>query len=86
MRIFDVTIDLNNGLIRIKYPERKCEKKPIKKFLLNQTKVSTFLKRKVRLKPHQAVRATFRMSKLNELSNDREVCLFPIQSVKAQLF
>ena len=36
-----------------------------------------FLDRKVRLKPNQAVAATFRMSNLNELSNDRQVCLVP---------
>ena len=31
VRNFDVTIDLNYGSIRIKEPERKYEKKPIKK-------------------------------------------------------
>ena len=36
-----------------------------------------FLDRKVRLKPNQAVIGTFRMRNLNELSNDRQVCLVP---------
>ena len=36
-----------------------------------------FLDRKVRLKPNQAVVATFRMMNLNELSNDRQACLVP---------
>ena len=31
VRSFDVTIDLNDGLIRIKNPERKYEKKPLNK-------------------------------------------------------
>ena len=53
------------------------EKKPINKILTDQTKVSIFLYRKLRLKPHQAVIATFRMRNLNELSNDRQVCLVP---------
>ena len=31
----------------------------------------------MRLKPNQAVVAKFRMRKLNELSNDRQMCLVP---------
>ena len=75
VRNFDVTIDLNDGLIRIKDPERKYEKKPLNKILFTQANVPIFLDRKVRLKPNQAVVATFRMGILNELSNDRQVCL-----------
>ena len=77
VRNFDVTFDLNDGLIRIKDPERKYEKKPLNKIVINQAKVPIFLDRKVRLKPNQAVVATFRMRNLNELSNDRQVCLVP---------
>ena len=51
VRNFDVTIDLNDGLIRIKDPERKYEKKPLNKILINQAKVPIFLDRKVKLKP-----------------------------------
>ena len=36
VRNFDVMIDLNDGLIRIKDPERKYEKKPLNKILINQ--------------------------------------------------
>ena len=82
-RNFDVTIDLNDGLIRIKDPEKKYEKKPINKILINQAKVPIFLDRKVRLKPHQAVLATFRMRNLNELSNDRQMCLVPNPNSKS---
>ena len=39
--------------------------------------------RKVRLKPNQAVVATFRMRNLNELSNDRQVCLVPNPNSKS---
>ena len=77
VRNFDVTIFLNDGLIRIKDPERKCEKKPIKKILINQAKLPIFLDGKVRLKPHQAVIAIFRMRNLNQSSNNRQVCLVP---------
>ena len=83
VRNFDVTIDLNDGLIRIKDPERKNEKKPLNKILINQAKVPIFLDRKVRLKPNQAVIATFRMRNLNELSNDRQVCLIPNPNSKS---
>ena len=50
VRNFDVTVDLNDELIRIKDPERKYEKKPLNKILINQAKVPIFLCRKVRLK------------------------------------
>ena len=83
VRNFDVTIDLNDGLIRIKDPERKYEKRPLNKILINQAKVPIFLDRKVRLKPNQAVVATFRMRNLNELSNDRQVCLVPNPNSKS---
>ena len=75
IRNFDVTIDLNDGLIKIKDPERKYEKKPLNKILINKAKVSTFKDRKVRLKPNQVILVTFRMRNLNELSNNRQMCL-----------
>ena len=84
-RNFDVKNELNDGLIRIKNPKRKFEKKPIIKILMNQAKVPIFLGRKVRLKPNQAVIATIRIRNLNELSNDRQVCLVPNPKKKAQL-
>ena len=83
VRNFDVTINLNDGLIRIKDPERMYEKKPLNKILINQAKVPIFLDRKVRLKPNQAVVATFRMRNLNELSNERQVCLVPNPNSKS---
>ena len=83
VRNYDATIDLNVGLIRIKDPERKYEKKLLNKILINQAKVPIFLDRKVRLKPNQAVVATFRMRNLNELSNDRQVCLVPNPNSKS---
>ena len=67
VRNFDVTIDLNGGLKKSKDPEKKYEKKAILKILINQAKVPIFF-RDVRLKPHQAVTANFRMRTLNELS------------------
>ena len=83
VRNFDVAIDLNDVLIRIKDPERKYEKKPLNKILISQAKVTIFLDRKVRLKANQAVVATFRMRNLNEISMDRQVCLVPNPNSKS---
>ena len=83
---FDVTIDLNDGLIKIKDPERKYEKKPIKKILINQTKAPILLDRKVKLKPHQAVIATFRMRNQMSLETTDRCVWFQFPTVKAQLF
>ena len=83
VRNFDATADLNDCLIRIKDPEMKYEKKPNNKILINQAKVPIFLNRKVRLKPHQIGIAIFRMRNLNELSNDKQLCLVPNPNSKS---
>ena len=83
VRNLNVTINLNDGLIRIKDPERKYEKKPLNKILINQAMVPIFLDRKVRLKSNQAVVATFSKRNLNELSNNRQVCLVPNPNSKS---
>ena len=79
----DISIDLNDGLIRIKDPEMKYEKKLLNKILINQAKVQIFLDRKLRLKPIKAVEATFRTRDLKELSNDTQVCLVPNRNSKS---
>ena len=68
VRNFDVMIDLSNGLIRIRNPDRKCVKKPINRIITDENKVPIFLDRKVKLQPGQAVVAIFRMRNLNSLS------------------
>ena len=45
VRNFDVMIDLNNGLIRIRNPDRKCVKKPINRIITDKNKVPIFLHR-----------------------------------------
>ena len=55
VRIFDVMIDLNNGLIRIRNPDLKYVKKPINRIITDENKVSVFVDRKVRLQPGQDV-------------------------------
>ena len=77
VRNFDVMIDLNNGLIRIRNPDRKYVKRPINRIITDKNKVPVFLDRKVKLKPGQAVVAIFRMRNLNSLSDSKQVCLVP---------
>ena len=45
---FDVMIDLNNGLIRIRNPDRKYVNKPINRIITDENKVPIFLDRKVK--------------------------------------
>ena len=77
VRNFDVMIDMNIGLIRIKNPDQKNVKKPINRIITDEIKVPIFLDRKIRLQPGQAVVAIFRMRKLNSLSDRKQVCLVP---------
>ena len=77
VRNFDVMIDLNNGLIRIRNPDRKYVKRPINRIIRDENKVPIFLNRKVKLQPGQAVVAIFRMRNLNSLSDSKQVCLVP---------
>ena len=76
-RIFDVMIDLSNGLVRIKNPDRKCVKRPSIRIITDDNKVPIFLDRKVKLQPGQALVAIFRMRDLNSLSDSKQVCLVP---------
>ena len=77
VRNFDVMIDLNNGLIRIRNPDRKYVKRPINRIITDENKVPVFLDRKVKLQPGQAVVAIFRMRNLNSLNDSKQVCLVP---------
>ena len=44
VRNFDVMIDLNNGLIRIRNPDRKDVKKPINRKITDENKVPIFFR------------------------------------------
>ena len=77
VRNFDVMIDLNNGLIRIRNPDRKYVKKPINRIIADENKVPIFLDRKKKLQTGQAVVAIFGMRNLNSLSDSKQVCLLP---------
>ena len=85
VRNFDVMIDLNNGLIRIRNPDRKYVKKPINRIIIDENKVPIFLDRKVKLQPGQAVAAIFRMKNLNSLSDSKQVCLVPKPNIQSSV-
>ena len=73
VRSFDVMIDLNNGLIRIRNPDRKYVKKPINRIITDENKIPIFLDRKVKIQPGQVVVSIFRMRNSNSLSDSKQV-------------
>ena len=77
VRNFDVMIDLNNGLISIRNPDRKYVKRTINRIITDENKVPIFLDRKVKLQPEQAAIAFFSMRNLNSFSDSKQVCLVP---------
>ena len=69
VRNFDMMIDLNNGLIRIRNLDRKYVRRPVNRMITDENKIGKFLDRQVKLKPRQAVIAVLRMRNLNPLSD-----------------
>ena len=74
---FDVTIDLNNAMFRIRNPERKYVIKPVNLILTNENKAPVFLSRRVRLKENEAAIVSLRMKNYNELSDNKQICIVP---------
>ena len=61
IRTFDVTMDLNNAMFRIRNPERKYVIKPVNLIMANENKAPIYLKRRVRLKANEAAIVSLRM-------------------------
>ena len=51
VRKFDVMIDMNNGLIKIRNPDGKYVKRPVNRIITDEKKVPIFLDCKVKLQP-----------------------------------
>ena len=85
VRNFDVMVGLNNGLIRIRNPDRKFVKIPIIRIITDENKAPIFLERKVKLQPGQAKVAVFRMRNLNSLSDRKQVCLVPNPKIQSSV-
>ena len=77
MRNFDVTIDLNNAMFRIRNPEKKYVIKQVNLIMANENKVPVFSSRRVRLKAIEAAMVSLRMKNYNELSDNKQVCIVP---------
>ena len=77
IRNFDVTIDLNNAMFRIRNPDRRYVIKPVNLIMANETKAPVFLSRRVRLKANEAAIVGLRMKNYNELSDNKQVCIVP---------
>ena len=74
---FDVTIDLNNAMFRIRNPDRRYAIKPVNLIMANENKAPVFLSRRVRLKANEAAIVSVRMKNYNELSDNQQVCIVP---------
>ena len=77
IRNFDVAIDLNNAMFRIRNPDRRYAIKPVNLIMANETKAPVFLSRRVRLKANEAAIVSLRMKNYNELSDNKQVCIVP---------
>ena len=77
IRNFDVTIDLNNAMFRIRNPDRKYVIKPVNLIMANENKAPVFLSRRVRLKANEAAIVSLRMKNYNELIDNKQVCIVP---------
>ena len=74
---FDVTIDLNNAMFRIRNPDRKYVIKPVNLIMAKENKAPVFLSRRVRLKANDAAIVGLRMKNYNELSDSKQVFKVP---------
>ena len=61
IRNFDVTVDLNKAMFRIRNPDRKYVIKPVNLIMANENKKPVFLSRRVRLKANEAAIVGLRM-------------------------
>ena len=61
IRNFDVTIDMNNSMFRIRNSERKYVIKPVNLKMANENKAPVFLSMRVRLKANEAAIVSLRM-------------------------
>ena len=77
IRNFDVTVDLNNAIFRIRNPDRRYAIKPVNLIIANEKKAPVFLSRRVRLKANDAAIVSLRMKNYNELSDNKLVCIVP---------
>ena len=74
---FDVTINLNKAMFRIRNPESKYVFKPVNLIMAKENKAPVFLSKRVRLKAIEAAIVNLRLKNYNELSDNKQVCIVP---------
>ena len=77
IRNFDITIDLNNAMFRIRSPERNYVFILVNLIMANENKAPVFLSRRTRLKANEAAVVSLGMKNYNELSDNKQVCVVP---------
>ena len=77
IRNFDVTMELNKTMFRIRNPVRKYVNKLVNLIMATENKAPVFLRRRVRLKANKAAIVSLRMKNYDELSDNRQVCIVP---------
>ena len=80
IRNFDVPIDLNNAMFKIRNPERKYVIKPVNLIMASVNKAPVFLSGRVRLKANEAAIVSLRMKNYNELSDNKQLWIVPNSS------
>ena len=83
---FDVTMDLNNAMFRIRNPDRRYVIKPVNLLIANENKAPVFLSRRVRLKANEATIVGLQMKNYNELSDNKQVCIVPNPNSQSAVF
>ena len=68
IRSFDVTIDLDNAIFKIRNPEKKYVIQRVILLMTNEDKSPVFFSRRVWLKMNEAAIVSLRMVNTNELS------------------
>ena len=86
IRNFDVTIDLNIAMFRVRNPDRNYVIKPVNLIMANENKAPVFLNRRVRLKANKAAITGLRMKNYIELSDSKQVCIVPNPNSQSAAF
>ena len=82
-RNFDVTIDLNNAIFRIRNPDKKYVIKPVNLIMANENKAPVFLSRRVRLKANEAAIVSLRIKNDSELSDNKQLFIVPNPNIQS---
>ena len=77
IRNFDVKIDLNNAMFRIRNPEKKYVIKPVNLIMASENKVPVFLSGRVMLKANEGAIVSLRMKNYIELIDNKQVYIVP---------